>query len=305
MITNPMNGFEFKCGDTQSCQNANFHIELNQDISRTTSITNFKGFIMGGENSAKDANIVINNDQGMDANGDVIVLNIEFIECSGNTACEGTTFVTDANVNIASVKCAFGACVGCLIKETLADAGIACDPSQRTTATPGNISPIIELPGGLPAPLSTTKSPPLNIVLPPLPGMNPVPATPSTTTVNIITLPTQPVVTVPATTAKVIELPPLPPLIGSTSTSTTTTTTTAAPITIPSIPINPAPVTPITPLSTASTSTTTTTTTTTKPPVSGPMIPVNPGPVTPATTATNVAPATTVGNGQIPRYVPI
>ena len=41
MITNPMNGFEFKCGSTQSCQNANFHIELNQDPSRTADIINF------------------------------------------------------------------------------------------------------------------------------------------------------------------------------------------------------------------------------------------------------------------------
>merc|ERR1712228_823632 len=212
---------------------------------------------MGGENSAKDANIVINNEQGMDANGDAIVLDIDFVECSGNTACEGTTFVTGANVNIASVKCSFGACAGCMIKETLADVGIPCDPSQRTTAAPGITSPVVELPGGLPAPLSTTKSPPLNIVLPPLPGMNPVPATPSTTAVKIITLPTQPVANVPATTAKVISvptigLPPLPPLPGSTSTTTTTTTTTtAAPITIPSIPINPVPVTPVAPATTA------------------------------------------------------
>merc|ERR1712129_235195 len=180
-------------------------------------IVEFKGFIMSGTDAARDAKIVIDNAQGMDANGEPIVLNVDFIECAGNTACADTTFVIGANVNIVNVKCAFGACVGCMIKESLADAGMPCDVALRTTTTTTSTSapagviepvPVVVLPvpitlpgislpgignGIVPPPTTATTSPPLAIVLPPLPGMvNPSPA---------------PAPAVPSTTAKVITLP--------------------------------------------------------------------------------------------------
>merc|ERR1712241_37896 len=125
-------------------------------------------------------------------------------ECSGQTSCEGATFVVGANVNIVSVKCAFGACAGCLIKETLADIGMPCDPSLRTTSStaapaPSGVigGPVVELPigsislpgigNGIVAPPTTaTSSPPLNIVLPPLPGANPNVPAPVTTAAPVV-----------------------------------------------------------------------------------------------------------------------
>merc|ERR1712083_261303 len=237
---------------------------------------------------------------GMNGIGEVIALDIDFIECSGHTSCEGMTFVTGVNVNIASVKCAFGACAGCLIKETLADAGVPCDPSQTTAAPGGVVGPVVELPigsislpgpatsttlspplnivlPGMPATPSTTAkvvtSPPLNIVLPPLPGM---PATPSTTA------------TVPATTAKTITLP-IP-----TQPTQTVPATTAKVVTLPTIGLPPPPQPPVTPVSTVASSTTTTTTTM--------------APVTTASTTSKIAPVpVNPGNGGVvdPRYIPI
>merc|ERR1712154_675744 len=84
VVTNPSNAFYVECSNDWSCQNGNFHIELNRE-GRTRPTTFFEGFVLSGMNAAKSAVFRIDNGY---------------------------------NVEIQNIICAPNACNGCLVKIT-------------------------------------------------------------------------------------------------------------------------------------------------------------------------------------------
>eukprot|EP01084_Bolivina_argentea_P025757 47898_1 len=120
-ITNPKNDFEFICSDVQSCEGAQFVIELNKDIPNPVHAVS--KVLFGGLNSARDATFTIVNEQAF-------AMAVELIECGGSGSCVGTTFVIGDNVFVENIICASDACAGCVIKQTPTGPGIPCDSSD-------------------------------------------------------------------------------------------------------------------------------------------------------------------------------
>lgn len=119
-IVNPANGFEFKCGDTSSCEAAHFHFELNAEAQNVNQLS---GFVLGGRHAARGATFTFDNQQRE-------ILDIDKIDCSGEGSCSGTRFITGPNVQIGEISCSSNSCVNCLVQFDATDAGIPCDPQQ-------------------------------------------------------------------------------------------------------------------------------------------------------------------------------
>jgi hypothetical protein len=130
-IVNPANGFEFKCGNVQSCESANVRFEFSSSVSRLEPIEQINGLVFGGRNSARGATFTFANAQGADPfSGAPIVVDVDKIDCSGEGACQGARFITGANVQINEVTCSNNACLNCFVKYGPMDVGQPCDASQ-------------------------------------------------------------------------------------------------------------------------------------------------------------------------------
>jgi hypothetical protein len=177
-ITNTLNGFKFECGNVESCADAHFTFEYNQDPTKPAPVESLEAFVFGGESSAKGSTFTFVNEQGMDPvyNHDLIV-KIERIECGGSGSCQGTTFVTGPNVEIGQVICATDSCLNCVIKLDAADSGRPCDPRQLPTVP---VSPV--------PPLNPVTQPPVVVVVPTPP---PTPPTPQPTDSIYVPVPQQ------------------------------------------------------------------------------------------------------------------
>jgi len=120
-ILNPVNGFEFKCGDSSSCESAHFHFEFNAEGQ---SVDHLSGFIFDGRYSARGATFTFDNQQNA-------MIDIFKVDCGGMGSCSGTRFITGPNVQIEEISCSSNSCANCLIQIDAADAGIPCDPQMR------------------------------------------------------------------------------------------------------------------------------------------------------------------------------
>jgi len=165
VITNPLNHFQFECGNIESCMNIDVRFELTPDLNRPQPITVFDGLVFGGVNAAFGAVFTFDNQQGMDSppegvEAQPIELTVNKIECSQDGSCENAVFVTGENVKIREVNCATDACYGCLIKEKETDVGMPCDPLFFSRPTPPPTS------GVTPAPVIVTPAPVINTPAP-------------------------------------------------------------------------------------------------------------------------------------------
>merc|ERR1712048_516203 len=159
VITNPLNHFQFECGNIESCMNIDVRFELTADLNRPRPITIFDGLVFGGVNAAFGSVFTFDNQQGLDTSvpegtvAEPIELTVNKIECSQDGSCENAVFVTGDYVTIREVNCATDACYGCLIKDKVTDVGRPCDPEffLRPTPPPTN--------GVTPAPILVTPSP--------------------------------------------------------------------------------------------------------------------------------------------------
>jgi len=142
VITNPLNGFLFECGNIESCRNIDVRFELNKDPNRRRPITRFDGLVFGGVNAAFGGVFTFENQQGLNepvaegVEAQPVLLTVRKIECAQDGSCENAVFVTGPNVLISEVVCATDACYGCLIKEKEGDVGMPCDPQFFARPTP-------------------------------------------------------------------------------------------------------------------------------------------------------------------------
>jgi len=171
VITNPLNHFQFECGNIESCMNIDVRFELTADLNRKRPITRFDGLVFGGVNAAFGGVFTFDNQQGLEQSvpegvePQPIELTVNKIECSQDGSCENAVFVTGEHVSIREFNCATDACYGCLIKEKETDVGMPCDPLffSRPTPPPTNAvtpAPIIVTPAPVtPAPVIVTPAP--------------------------------------------------------------------------------------------------------------------------------------------------
>jgi hypothetical protein len=159
-ILNPNNGFLLTCDSIESCQGAQFTIDIEADAPE--AITYFEGFKFTGTSSGAGATIVVNNKQTHGT-----ILNIERIECASNGACEGTTFIIGHDVSVGEITCSTGACAGCMVKIDVASPGIPCDPNNIASVPAfGLPAPIIEIPAPIieiPAPIIEIPAPVIDL----------------------------------------------------------------------------------------------------------------------------------------------
>jgi len=197
VITNPLNHFQFECGNIESCMNIDVRFELTADLNRPAPITIFDGLVFGGVNAAFGSVFTFDNQQGLETSvpegavAEPIVLTVNKIECSQDGSCEDAVFVTGDHVTIREVNCATDACYGCLIKEKATDVGRPCDPQffLRPTPPPTN--------GVTPAPVLVTPAPvtPSPILVTPAPVLvTPAPVNPQYVTVPAAVVPAIPAI---------------------------------------------------------------------------------------------------------------
>lgn len=128
-IVNPANGFEFKCGNVQSCEAANVRFEFDRAVAEP--IEQINGLVFGGRNSARGATFTFANAQGMDPfTGTQVIVDVDKIDCSGEASCQGARFITGPNVQINEITCSNNACLNCRVQFGPLDAGQPCDASQ-------------------------------------------------------------------------------------------------------------------------------------------------------------------------------
>jgi len=127
-LVNPTQSFQLHCGNTASCENAQFTLEFNLLGSEVTSI---EGFVFSSEDSGKGATVTVRNQQ---FNGKTV--DIEKIECKARNSCAGTTFVLGHDVSIWEMQCGPNSCGGCRVKIDATDEGVPCDPKQIALPTP-------------------------------------------------------------------------------------------------------------------------------------------------------------------------
>ena len=205
VITNPLNHFQFECGNIESCQNIDVRFEFTADVNRPRPITAFDGLIFGGVNAAFGGVFTFDNQQGLDMSVPEgveprqIVLTVNKIECSQDGSCEDAVFVTGEHVLIREVNCATDACYGCLIKEKATDVGMPCDPEFFARPTPPPTNAVT------PAPVTPAPVTPAPVLV------TPAPVFVATTTVDpqFVTVPNNPQTPAPVTPAIPAVQPPV------------------------------------------------------------------------------------------------
>eukprot|EP01083_Nonionella_stella_P299759 1019860_1 len=135
---NPKNGFLLTCDNIESCQGAQFTIDIEADVAEL--ITYFEGLKFTGTDSGAGAVITVNNKQTQGT-----VLNIERIECASMGACTGTTFIIGHDVSVGEITCSTGACDGCMVKIDAAGPGIPCDPNSVAPGAPIDLPPQVPI----------------------------------------------------------------------------------------------------------------------------------------------------------------
>jgi hypothetical protein len=119
-IVNPMQGFVLKCASSNSCQGAEFTINLNSMGSNPSELD---GIMCNGPNACDGATFIVNNEM-------MTALVIEKMECSAQQACQDTTFIIGTNVEFGNIYCNPDACEGCTITTAVGVAGVPCDASK-------------------------------------------------------------------------------------------------------------------------------------------------------------------------------
>lgn len=128
-ITNPMDGFIFKCSARDACAGATFTVHLDEFAKNVRRID---GILCSAHQACNGTTFIFENKQP-----EGIQVEIEKLECGPAGSCEDTTIVLGPNVNLKHITCGPQGCIGCMIQRDINIVGVPCDIAQIRPSSNG------------------------------------------------------------------------------------------------------------------------------------------------------------------------